>query len=146
VLSAGSHGGRGLVAGAGTDEEGLPAAEAVTYTDDTPPGTDTGLRTGRFMALPHDVKRFIAKSFEVVERSTATELCESATLHNGSPASPRLIRCALIASKGSLDQLRSDIAHLKIDYRDVIVAGEYVPRSGQLVRVRNLDEPFPPED
>lgn len=31
---------------------------------------------------------------------------------------------------------------LKIDYRDVIVAGEYESRNGNLVRVRDLSKPF----
>jgi hypothetical protein len=33
-------------------------------------------------------------------------------------------------------------ARLKVDYGDVIVEGEYVPRKGELVRVRNLNEPI----
>jgi hypothetical protein len=34
------------------------------------------------------------------------------------------------------------IEHLKIDWRDVILAGEYVSRGGDFVRVRNLNEPL----
>jgi hypothetical protein len=43
---------------------------------------------------------------------------------------------------GDLERLRRQLEHLKIDYRDVIVAGEYVPTAGDLVRVRNLNEPI----
>jgi hypothetical protein len=69
-------------------------------------------------------------------------LVKSATIHDGSAAGPRLIRCALIASGGSLEKLRGEIELLKIDYRDVIMAAEYASRSGKLVRVRNLNEPI----
>ena len=92
--------------------------------------------------LPADVEAFIARRFGSAERETATALCSSATIHDGSIAGPRLIRCALISSAGSLEKLRSEIEHLKIDYRDVIVSGEYMPENGQLVRVRNLNEPI----
>jgi len=56
-----------------------------------------------------------------------------------------LIRCAVIASGASLERLRIEIEHLKIDYRDVIMAGEYVSRNGKNVRVRNLNEPIEDE-
>jgi len=92
--------------------------------------------------LTADVERFIARRFTAPDRDAALALCESATIHDGSSAGPRLIRCALVASEGSLQKLRGEIERLKIDYRDVIVSGEYVPRAGELVRVRNLDEPI----
>jgi hypothetical protein len=53
-----------------------------------------------------------------------------------------LIRCALIASAASLTKLRAEIEHLNVDYRDVILAAEYVARDGELVRVRNLNDPI----
>ena len=36
-----------------------------------------------------------------------------------------------------------EINSLKHDYRDVIVEGEYVPRGGELVKVRDLNAPIP---
>lgn len=95
--------------------------------------------------LPADVEAYIARRFDVAEREAASALCGAATIHDGSAASPRLIRCALLSSGGSLQRLRLEIEHLRVDYRDVIVSGEYVPEKGQLVRVRNLNEPFADE-
>jgi hypothetical protein len=79
------------------------------------------------------------------EREPASALCGSATIHDGTPAGPRLIRCALVASRGSLDRLRVEIEHLKIDYRDVIMAGEYMTKDGEPVRVLDLNEPIEDE-
>jgi hypothetical protein len=93
--------------------------------------------------LTTDVEGFIARRFGAEDREAALALCRSATIYDGSPAETRLIRCALVSSGGSLDKLRSEIARLAIDYRDVIVSGEYAPRGGQLVRVRNLNESIP---
>jgi hypothetical protein len=95
--------------------------------------------------LTPDVERFIARRFIGSEREAASALCRSATIHDSSSAGPRLIRCALVASGGSLERLRAEIEHLKIDYRDVIMAGEYISRDGEPVRVRNLNEPIEDE-
>jgi hypothetical protein len=50
-----------------------------------------------------------------------------------------------MASGASLERLRIEIEHLKIDYRDVIMAGEYVSKDGEVVKVRNLNEPIEDE-
>lgn len=92
--------------------------------------------------LPPDVERFIARRFMESERETAAALCRSATIHDGSSAGPRLIRCALVASRGALDRLRIEVEHLRIDYRDVIMAGEYITKDGVPARVRDLNEPI----
>jgi len=92
-----------------------------------------------------DVKRFIARRFRLEEREPALALCKSATIHDGTPAGPRLIRCAVLASGASLERLRIEIEHLRIDYRDVIMAGEYVSKDGQAVRVRDLNQPIEDE-
>jgi hypothetical protein len=97
------------------------------------------------LALANDIESYIARSFEGSDREAALSLCRSATIEDGSPAGPRLIRCALVASQASLERLRVEIEHLKIDWRDVILAGEYVSRNGQFVRVRNLNEPISEE-
>jgi hypothetical protein len=95
--------------------------------------------------IPDDVAKFIARSFKPHEQEEALDLLGAATIHDGSPASPRLVRCACVASGGSLDRLRMEIETLKHDYRDVIVEGEYVPVGRKLVRVRDLNEPIPDE-
>ncbi len=65
----------------------------------------------------------------------------SATIEDGSAATARLIRCAAIASGGSLARLRVESERLKVDWRDVIVAGEYDGIDGELSRVRDLNDP-----
>lgn len=97
------------------------------------------------MALAADIERFIARTFKGSDREAALSLCRSAAIEDGSPAGPRLIRCALIASEASLEKLRVEIEHLKIDWRDVILAGECVSRDGEFVRIRNLNEPIEDE-
>jgi hypothetical protein len=89
-----------------------------------------------------DVENFITRRFAAPDREAAVALVTSATIHDGSAAGPRLIRCAVVASGGSLERLRTYIDLLKIDWRDVIVAGEYASRDGKLVRVRNLNTPI----
>jgi hypothetical protein len=71
-------------------------------------------------------------------------VCETggAIIHDGSPADLRLRRCALVASGGSLEKLKYYVALLKVDYRDVIVAGEYDVVGGKLTRVRDLTMRF----
>lgn len=95
--------------------------------------------------LTPDVEKFLSRRFVGSEREAAAALCRSATIHDGSSAGPRLVRCALLASAGSLEKLRVAIEHLKIDYRDVIMAGEYISRDGEPTRVRNLNEPIEDE-
>jgi hypothetical protein len=97
------------------------------------------------LTLAADIERFIARTFKGADCEAAFSLCQSATIEDGSPAGPRLIRCALIASEGSLEKLRIEIEHLKIDWRDVILAGEYASRDGQFIRQRNLNEPIDDE-
>jgi hypothetical protein len=102
-----------------------------------------GNREGQ--VLTPDIERYIARRFAASERDAALALVKAATIEDGSPAGTRLLRSAVVASGGSLETLRIQIEHLKIDWRDVIVAGEYVSRNGQLVRVRNLNEPIADE-
>lgn len=59
------------------------------------------------------------------------------------PAGPRLLRCMAVGSKGDPERLRYLVGLLQIDYRDVIVAGEYEPRGRQLVHVHDFNQPIP---
>ncbi|SRR5258708_6775464 len=95
--------------------------------------------------IPNDVEKYIARRFEAADQAEALELLKTATIHDGSKPEPRLLRCAAVASAGSIERLRMEIESLKRDYRDVIVEGEYIPSGRQLVRVRNLNEPIPDE-
>ena len=95
--------------------------------------------------IPNDVEKFVIRRFKPSERDTALQLLRAATIHNGSVPGPRLLRCAAVASGGSLERLRMEVETLKHDYRDVIVEGEYIPNGRELVKVRNLNEPIPDE-
>ena len=75
------------------------------------------------MNLPADVQRWIDD-------------------HTGAPASSRLLRCALVGSRGDLEELRSLVELMAIDYRDVIMSGEYEVSSGRTVHVRDLNQPL----
>ena len=72
----------------------------------------------------------------------AAAILSAATIEDGSAASSRLVRCAAVASGGSLVKLRAETDRLKVDWRDVVVAGEYDPIDGELSRVRDLNDPI----
>src|ERR1044072_2401066 len=93
--------------------------------------------------LPFDVAAYIERKFAPDDQEAARLLLISAVIEDGSMASPRLMRCAVVASAGSLDRLPAEAARLKIDWRDVVVAGEYEALDGTLERVRDLDDPIP---
>jgi hypothetical protein len=92
--------------------------------------------------LLDDIAGQIQQSFTGTDRDAATALLLNARIHHGSAAEPRLQRCALVASQGSLDRLRHYVKLLEKDSRDVIVAGEYESVAGELVRVRDLSCSF----
>jgi len=69
-------------------------------------------------------------------------LLAAPVIHDGSLASPRLVRSAAVASGGSLQRLSLYIEMLKQDWRDVIVAGEYEPGAAPKMRVRDLSQPI----
>lgn len=92
---------------------------------------------------PPDVLMYIARAFPLSEQEEALSLLEAATIHDGSAPGDRLLRCAAVASGGSLNRLRMEVDTLRVDYRDVIVEGEYIPVDGELVRIRDLNEPIP---
>ena len=89
--------------------------------------------------------RFVERRFAASDRAEALALLEGATLHDGSAPGPRLLRCAAVASHGSLERLRMEVETLKRDYRDVIVEGEYVPEGRELKKVRDLNAPISDE-
>ena len=67
-----------------------------------------------------DIERYIARRFALSNQHEALRLLREATLHDGSAPSPRLLRCAAVASGGSIERLRIEVETLKRDYRDVI--------------------------
>jgi hypothetical protein len=94
------------------------------------------------MMLPDDVAQWVRSAFTAHEQHMALELLSAAVDHTGEPVGPRLVRSAAIASRGNMDKLLYYIDLLKLDWRDVIVAGEYDVINGKLVRVRNLSDPI----
>lgn len=107
---------------------------------------DRRTKTSNYMALRSDTQLFIARTFTGPDRTAAFLFCRSATMEAGSPASPRLIRCALVSGGGSMERLRIEIAHPRINWRDVIMSGEYVSKDGRFTQVRKFNEPFDDAD
>ena len=93
--------------------------------------------------LPEDLERWIGRHFAAAEVNMARELLASAIDHAGAVPGARLLRCAAVGSRGELVRLRYLVGLLQIDYRDVIMFGEYDVVDGKLVHVRNLNEPLP---
>ena len=85
-----------------------------------------------------DVERFVARRFPLVDRAQALALLRAPVTEDGSLASPRLVRCAAVASQGSLQRLAQLVELLKVDWRDVILAGEY---SAEDIQIRDLNQP-----
>ena len=98
---------------------------------------------GAAQMLPEDLGHYLARKFAPADLAEARRLLETAVIHDGSPAEARLRRCAAVASHGDIGKLRAEVARLKVDYRDVIVAGEYQPTGLKLKKVRNLSDPIP---
>ena len=94
------------------------------------------------MELPPDVVRWVAKHFPEDAREQAIGVLIAAKDHQGQPATPRLLRCLALSSHGDLALLRQQARQLAVDFRDVIVSGEYENRNGELVRVRDFSQPM----
>jgi len=96
------------------------------------------------MRLPDDVQRHVARCFAPEQQAEALRMLAEARIEDGSPATPRLLRCAAFASRGNLPELHRLVALLALDWRDVIVAGEYELQGTSLVPVRNFSQPLEP--
>ena len=94
-------------------------------------------------SLPPDVERWVAAHFTAREVNIARELLASAIDHAGAAPGARLLRCAAVGARGDLVQLRYLVGLLQVDYRDVIMSGEYDVVDGKLRHLRNLNEPLP---
>jgi len=86
--------------------------------------------------------RYVERSFSQVDRVEALEVLRGAVIEDGSPASPRLVRCAVLSAHRDVGRLRKQVAHLKVDWRDIIVEGEYVVRERKLMTQARWDETF----
>src|SRR5258706_16412403 len=95
--------------------------------------------------IPIDVKVFIARTFNAADQQAALSILAAAIIQDGSEASPSLIRCAPIASGGSLARLHAEVAKLKVDWRGGIFAGENESVGGRLSRARGFKQPLTKE-
>ncbi len=77
------------------------------------------------MELPDDVTRWVNTHFSDGEKARALTVLRTANIHTGEPATPRLLRCAVVSSQGVLRRLEVCVEHLRIDWRDLIMAVEY---------------------
>lgn len=94
------------------------------------------------MNLPPDVVTYIRARFPTDELDAVTATLMAACIHTGEFPGERLLRCAVIASEGNLLRLQYYVGLMAIDWRDVIVAGEYAVREHGIAHVRNLCEPI----
>lgn len=94
------------------------------------------------MELAPDVVDWVSRNFPEDAREAALARLRSAVDHAGKPPEPRLQRCLAFSSHGDLALLEEQIRQLAIDFRDVIVAGEYGSQNGALVRLRDFSQPM----
>jgi hypothetical protein len=98
----------------------------------------------RIMVLS-DVSDFVVRRFNAADQRAALSLLSTAILDDGSVPTPRQIRCAAVASNGSMAKLQYYVKMLTVDWRDVISAGEYDFVDGKVKRVRDLSVPIEDE-
>ena len=98
--------------------------------------------SGLPLSLPPDIQAYVQARFPASEQEAAIGTLLAACIHTGAFAEERLLRCAAIASGGDLLKLQYYVGLLAIDWRDVIVAGEYAVLECGLTHVRNLREPI----
>lgn len=79
------------------------------------------------MELPEDVVKWVDAHFSDADKSRALAVLQGASIHTGEAAGPQLLRCAAISSHGVLRRLEEVVQHLRVDWRDVIMAAEYKP-------------------
>jgi len=77
------------------------------------------------MEIPQEVVQWVNAHFNDSEKVRALALLSTAEIHTGEPATPRLLRCAVTSSQGVLHGLEECLLHLRVDWRDVIMAAEY---------------------
>lgn len=106
------------------------------------PQPQTGIKGEQCMKLPDDVTRFVERSFSPEHLEEALSILSQAKIEDGTTPDPRLLRCAAFASHGSLPRLRRLASMLAIDWRDVVMAGEYELRDKTTVQVRDLSRPL----
>jgi hypothetical protein len=95
--------------------------------------------------LPSDVVLYVNRRFVDSERVAALDLLQNAQIEDGQEASDRLKRCAVVGATGSLAGLRAMVELLAVDWRDVVMCGEYEYNDGDPIKVRDLSKPIGPQ-
>ena len=90
--------------------------------------------------LPKDVISFIQSSFSPEKCKEALSILSQSQIEDGSMPSPRLLRCVAFACSGNLPRLQRLASLLAVDWREVIMAGEYELRNKEAVQIRNFNE------
>jgi hypothetical protein len=90
------------------------------------------------MDLPPDIVIRVEKDFGDRRAEARRLLLEHLAIHDPRTGHPRILRCIVFAAAGSIEKLKSMIELARIDWRDVIVAGEYEDWKP----VRDLNRPF----
>ncbi len=96
------------------------------------------------MALPPDLEAYVARAYAPGDRAWALEALAAATAVGGR-ATDQMLRCAAMAGRGTRRGLREMLDLLNVDWRDVLMAGEYAPTLEGVRRVRDLSVPIPPD-
>ena len=94
------------------------------------------------MSIPQDVITWVEHNFSHSETELALSMLDTAMIEDGSPASPRLLRCAAVGSRGKIDLLTHLIQELRVDWRDVIVSGEYEINGDNWLKVHDFEQPI----
>jgi hypothetical protein len=94
------------------------------------------------MSIPQDVITWVEHNFSNEETELALSLLDTAETDDGSPATPRLLRCAAVGSCGKIDLLTHLIKQLRVDWRDVIVSGEYEINGDNWVQIHDFEQPI----
>ena len=93
--------------------------------------------------LTPDIETYVERVFGATHAQAVRRLLEDARLQDGAIAGSRLVRCALVESRGSIEGLREQVRRMRSSHNDLIQAAECeVDAAGQLVRVRDLAQPF----
>jgi hypothetical protein len=134
-----------MIAAAGATPDSLIISSRRPWPPDAPRSPTRCARVAEkpdFMPIPNDVAAWVNRHFREIDRTTAIGLLEDAVDEWDDPVEPRLLRCAVIGSRGDLDRLTELVEELRIDSEDVILSGEYESRGGDLIKVRDLNEPL----
>jgi hypothetical protein len=93
--------------------------------------------------VPDDVIRWIRSYFDEARQEEAISVLRGAVDESGKCIGVRIVRSAVFAASGDLNSLKRMVYEIKMDWRDVIVAGEYEQGPEWFpTRVRDFDYPM----